>query len=57
MLISKYRKSNRAIYTFRNDFLRAEEKRNYLNRHRSLGKLKERMGTISVTTNLNATAE
>lgn len=54
---AKHRINSRTIYTFRNDFLRAEEERDYLSRHRTLSKLRERMGTISVITNLNETAE
>ncbi|MDG7038715.1 MAG: transposase [Nitrososphaerota archaeon] len=54
---AKYRINSRTIYTFRNDFLRAEEERDYLSGHKSLSKLWERTGTISVITNLNETAE
>ena len=54
---AKHRINNRTIYTFRNDFLKADEERDYLSRHRTLSKIRERMGTISVITNLNETAE
>lgn len=54
---SKQRINGRAIYTFRNDFLKAEEEKDYFSRHKKISKLRERMGTISVITNLNETAE
>ena len=47
---------------FRNDFLKAREEKDYLWRHekvseRGLRKLKERMGTISMVTNLRASGK
>jgi transposase len=57
---SKYERSGRTIYTFRNDFLKAEEEKDYLRRERSSAKFKavrERMGTISVVTNLKVSGE
>lgn len=43
------------MYTFRNDFLKAEEEKDFFRRSKSLEKFKvvrERMGTISVITKL-----
>ena len=56
---SKYERSGRTMYTFRNDSLKAEEK-GYLRREKSSAKfrtIRERMGTISVITNLNVSGE
>jgi len=48
----------RTIYTFRNDFLKAEEERDYLGRYgKADSRMRERMGTISVITNLNTSGE
>ncbi|EQD70837.1 hypothetical protein B1B_04783, partial [mine drainage metagenome] len=59
---SRYERDGRTLYTFRNDFLRAEEEKDYLRRHEkgskpTFRKIRERMGTISVTTNLKASGE
>ncbi len=57
---SKYERSGRTMYTFRNDFLKAEEEKDYLRREKSSAKfrtIRERMGTISVITNLNVPGE
>ena len=57
---SKYERSGRTMYTFRNDFLKAEEEKDYLRREKSPEKFKairERMGTISVITNLKVSGE
>jgi transposase len=57
---SKYERSGRTMYTFRNDFLKAEEEKDYLRREKSSEKFKairERMGTISVITNLKVSGE
>ena len=56
----KYERSGRCMYTFRNDFLKAEEEKDYLRREKSSEKFKairERMGTISVITNLKVSGE
>ena len=56
----KYERSGRYMYTFRNDFLKAEEEKDYLRRSKSSAKFKavrERMGTISVITNLKVSGE
>ena len=57
---SKYERDGRILYTFRNDFLKAEEEKDYLKRHSSSSgfiKINKRMGTISVMTNLKASGE
>jgi transposase len=59
---SKYQDGGRTVYTFRNDFLRAEEEKDYLERHRdgpasAFRKARERMGTISIVTNLKVSGE
>lgn len=59
---SRYERDGRRVYTFRNDFLRAEEEKDYLRRHengseKAFGNLRERMGTISVITNLRVSGE
>ncbi|MGC8558637.1 MAG: transposase, partial [Nitrososphaeria archaeon] len=54
---AKHRINGRTVYIFRNDFLKAEEEKDYLSRHKTISRLRERMGTISVITNLNETAE
>lgn len=58
---SKYERDGRTMYTFRNDFLRAEEEKDYLRRHvnspAAFKKIRERMGTISVMTNLKVSGE
>ena len=56
----KYERCGRYMYTFRNDFLKAEEEKDYLRRSKSSEKFKavrERMGTISVITNLKVSCE
>ena len=50
------------MFTFRNDFLKAEEEKDYLRRHEkgsetTFRRLRERMGTISVVTNLKVSGE
>ena len=57
---SKYERSGRTMYTFRNDFLKAEEEKDYLRREKLSAKFKAvrgRMGTISVITNLKVSGE
>ena len=59
---SKYHGGGRTVYTFRNDFLRAEEEKDYLERHKdgsasAFRKAMERMGTISIVTNLKVPDE
>ena len=57
---SKYERSGRTMYTFRNDFLKAEEEKDFLRREKLSAKFKavrERMGTISVITNLKVSGE
>ncbi|EQD56765.1 Transposase, IS4-like domain protein, partial [mine drainage metagenome] len=59
---SRYKRDGRTVYTFRNDFLKAEEEKDYLRRHEkgsesAFRKLGERMGTISVITNLRVSGE
>ncbi|MHB1708757.1 MAG: transposase [Thermoplasmataceae archaeon] len=58
---SKYKRDGRTVYTFRNDFLKAEEEKDYLRRHgngsAAFRKIRERMGTISVITNLKVSGE
>ena len=46
------------VYTFRNDFLKAEEEKDFLGRNEkftesTIAKVRGRMGTISVMTNLH----
>lgn len=50
------------MFTFRNDFLKAEEEKDYLGRHENgsnaaFGRLRDRMGTISVMTDLKVSGE
>ena len=49
------------MFTFRNDFLKAEEEKDYLRRHEKVTaafrNISGRMGTISVITNLKASGE
>ena len=59
---SKYPHGNSRVYTFRNDFLKAEEEKDFLRRNEkvsesTLAKVRERMGTISVMTNLHVSGE
>ncbi len=54
---SKHRVNNRIVYTFRNDFLKAEEEKYYLSRHMTISKLRKKIETISVITNLNETGK
>ena len=56
----KYAVGNRAMYTFRNDFLKAEEEKDFLARSGSSERftaIRERMGTVSVITNLHISGE
>ena len=53
----RYSREDLTIFTFRNDFLKAEEERDFIRRDEKasgsmLKKARERMGTISVITNL-----
>ena len=59
---SRYIRDDLTMFTFRNDFLKAEEEKDYLRRHEkgsetTFRKLRERMGTISVVTNLKVSGE
>ena len=59
---SRYIRDDLTMFTFRNDFLKAEEQKDYLRRHEkgsetTFRKLRERMGTISVVTNLKVSGE
>ncbi|MCW6159056.1 MAG: transposase [Thermoplasmatales archaeon] len=58
---SKYQSNGRSMFTFRNDFLKAEEEKDYLRRHEKVTaafrNISGRMGTISVITNLKASGE
>ena len=58
---SKYERDGRTLYTFRNDFLKAEEGKDHLRRHEdgpaAFRKIRGRMGTISVITNLKVSGE
>ena len=59
---SRYIRDDLTMFTFRNDFLKAEEEKDYLRRHEkgsetTFRKLRERMGTISVVTNLKISGE
>lgn len=59
---SRYERDGRTLYTFRNDFLGAEEEKDYLRRHENgsksaFRKIRDRMGTISVITNLKVSGE
>ena len=58
---SKYKRDGTSVYTFRNDFLKAEEEKDYLRRHGKASSafrdLNRRMGTLSVVTNLKASGE
>lgn len=55
---AKYKSGERTIHTFRNDFLRAEEEKDYLRRKKSgFDRVRERMGTISVITDLHVSGE
>jgi transposase len=45
------------VFTFRNDFLKAEEEKDHIGRHEEFSKqeflrIRDRMGTVSVVTNL-----
>ena len=56
----KHAVGNRAMHTFRNDFLKAEEEKDFLARSGSPARftaIRERMGTISVITNLKVSGE
>ena len=56
----KYGVRNLSMYTFRNDFLKAEEEKDFLARSGSPARftaIRERMGTISVITNLKVSGE
>ena len=58
---SKYQSNGRSVFTFRNDFLKAEEEKDYLRRREkgsaAFRNISGRMGTISVITNLKASGE
>ncbi len=57
---SRYERSSRTVYTFRNDFLKAEEEKDYISRHGGNARfrsIRDRMGTISVITNLKVSGE
>ncbi len=57
----KYQSNGRSMFTFRNDFLKAEEEKDYLRRHEkgsaAFRSLSGRMGTLSVITNLKTSGE
>ncbi|MEM0134125.1 MAG: hypothetical protein QXU18_02705, partial [Thermoplasmatales archaeon] len=56
----KYPVSGNTVYTFRNDFLKAEEEKDFLARSGSPARfrsLRDRMGTVSVITNLKVSGE
>ena len=56
----KYTGGGHTMYTFRNDFLKAEEEKDFLARSGSQARfpaIRERMGTISVITNLKVSGE
>jgi len=58
----RYSNGDNTVYTFRNDFLKAEEERDFIRRNEKvsgsmLKKARERMGTISVITNLHVSGE
>ena len=59
---AKYDAGRYTMFTFRNDFLKAEEEKDYLRRHEkgsetAFRRLRERMGTISVITDLKVSGE
>lgn len=55
---SRYQSNGKAIFTFRNDFLKAEEEKDYLRRKkRDFANVSSRMGTVSVITNLRVSGE
>jgi transposase len=55
---SRCKKKGRWIFAFRNDFLKAEEEKDYLRRRKSgSARVSGRMGTISVITNLKVSGE
>ena len=58
---SRYQSNGRSMFTFRNDFLKAEEEKVYIRRHKkgstAFRSLSGRMGTLSVITNLKASGE
>ncbi len=58
---SKYQRDGRSMFTFRNDFLKSEEEKDYLKRHEkgsaAFRNISGRMGTISVITNLRTSGE
>ena len=58
----RYIRDDLTMFTFRNDFLKAEEEKDYLRRHEkrsetAFRKLREKMGTISVITDLKVSGE
>ena len=61
ILFSRYQSNRRSMFTFRNDFLKAEEEKVYIRRHEkgsaAFRHISGRMGTISVVTNLKASGE
>ena len=55
---ARYGSRGTSIYTFRNDFLKAEEEKDYLRRKSTdFSRIRERMDTISVITNLHVSGE
>jgi len=58
----KYSKENHTVFTFRNNFLKAEEEGDFIRRNEKISetmlkKAREKMGTISVITNLHVSGE
>jgi len=58
----RYSKGNHTVFTFRNNFLKAEEEGDFIRRNEKISetmlkKARERMGTISVITNLHVSGE
>ena len=56
----KYPSSGKTMFTFRNDFLKAEEEKDFIGRNKSAKRfeaIRDRMGTISVITNLKVSGE
>ena len=56
----KYSSSGKIMFTFRNNFLKAEEEKDFLERNKSaktFEAIRDRMGTISIITNLKVSGE
>jgi len=58
----KYSKENHTVFTFRNNFFKAEEEGDFIRRNEKISetmlkRVRERMGTISVITNLHVSGE